>query len=114
MAIYSAVGDAPKVKGGKRRGVDVAVYENQVLSAGPGTLTLVTSLSKVLAVDVLANEAAIEAAGLGTSTFTWTAVANVVTVFGWRPTGAGNPTLIAANTATPISVVVYGLYNLTY
>lgn len=108
MAIYNAVWDAPKTRGGKRRGVGLAVYEGLALSAG--TVAITTPFRVVLAVDASMNEATIDGAGLGTSTLTWTAVGNVVTVAGWKPTSNANPTLIAATNPTPVSVVVYGLY----
>lgn len=113
MAIYGAVADAPKARGGKRRGVGLAVYDGAVLNAGTGQFVVPQPqpFKTVLAVDVTAQEATIDNAGLGTTTFTWTvSAAGVITVFGWKPTSVGNPTLIATTFATPISVVVYGLY----
>lgn len=113
MAIYNAVWDAPKFRGGKRRGVGICIYDGAVLNAGSGQFVAPqpSPFKTVLAVDVTAQEATIDNAGLGTAAFTWTvSAAGVVTVFGWKPTSVGNPTLIATTFATPISVVVYGLY----
>jgi hypothetical protein len=111
MAIYGAVGDAPKVRNGKRRGVSAAVYDNVALSAGTFVLTNLP-FRTILAVDAMANETTIDGAGLGTSTFTWNYVPSTgtLTIYGWRPTSSANPTLIAANTATPFSAIVWGLY----
>lgn len=108
MALYNAVWDAPKVRGGKRRGVGLSVYEAQTLSSGSVAIT--TPFRVILHVEASLNEASIDGAGLGTSTFSWTNSGNIVTVKGWMPTSATNPTLIASTQATPFSVVVYGLY----
>ncbi len=111
MAIYGALGDAPKVRNGKRRGVSAAVYDNLTLSAGVVTITNLP-FRTILAVDAMANESTIDGAGLGTSTFTWAYVAatGTLTIYGWKPTSNANPTLIAATNATPLSAIVWGLY----
>lgn len=113
MSLYNSVWDAPKTRGGKRQGMGAAVYDGLALSAGSGTVTISNlPFRTIKAVDAMANESTIDGAGLGTSTFTWSynSSTGVLTIFGWRPTGATNPTLIAANTATPLSAIVWGLY----
>lgn len=48
------------------------------------------------------------APGLTSSVFTWDFSAGVLTVYAWRPTGATDPTLIAGNAASTVSVTVTG------
>lgn len=48
------------------------------------------------------------APALTSSVFTWQVVGNVLTVYAWRPTSATDPTLIAGNAASTVSVTVTG------
>lgn len=48
------------------------------------------------------------APGLNASDFSYTVSGNTVSLFAWMPTGATNPTLIAATNSTTVTVTAFG------
>lgn len=48
------------------------------------------------------------APGLTAQNFTYTVSGNTVSLFAWMPTGATNPTLIAATGSATVTVVAFG------
>lgn len=106
MSLYGAIQDVPLARGGSRRGM--GIYLNVgALAAGAVAFTVpFKTITGALA--TILNAAA---PGLSTSTLTYSVAGNVVTIKGWMPTSAANPTLIATTGTDTISVLVFGKYN---
>jgi len=73
---------------------------------GSGTATITSKLSTVTHVGCTLDVAG--APALTTSQFSWTASGGTITVYGWKPTGSGDTTLIAATDADTFSWYAIG------
>lgn len=81
------------------------------VDAGTGTLSsgtdaITTKLATITHATITLNVAG--APGDTTSVFSWTAVAGVLTVFGWKPISGTDPTLVAATDADTFSWFAIG------
>ena len=97
MSLYGAVGEA--------------VRENKELQCGEiavtASVTVATQFASVKAVSITQKIGTGPA--LGASTYTYTvSAAGVVTIFAWKPTGAGDTTLIAATVETDVGYIILG------
>ena len=65
--------------------------------SGTNPTTVTTGLTTIIMCNVALNETAIGSSGLGTSTLTYTFSGGTLSVYAWKPTSSGNPTLIASS-----------------
>jgi len=97
MSLQGAIAEAV------RQGKEVVCAEGAAITA---TLAITTPFRYIDGVVVTHN--ASSAPGLGSCHFTYEFSNNVVTIYAWKPTGAGDCTLIAGTVATAISYVIIG------
>ena len=71
-----------------------------------GTLAIVTGLSTIIGVVVALKDAS--APGVTTSVLTYGVSGGTVTAYGWKVTGSGDTTLVAATDADLVSYTIVG------
>lgn len=106
MALYGAIGEAPAVRGGSRKGASMVSGFVALDGANPTPIT--TPFREVTAVSLTLAGAV--APGLTASVLTYDVVDNVVNVYAWMPTSATNPTLIASTDTDNVSYMIIGVY----
>ncbi len=102
MAIYGAVADVPKTRGGGRRGLGLWQGSGALSS---GVVALATPFKTVLSVNAQIDQTTAPT----TSDFTYHAVAGAITVYGWQASAAGTTTLVATTGTETVSVTAVGL-----
>jgi hypothetical protein len=73
---------------------------------GSGATTVSTGLKSIT--NVVLTMAGSSAPALSTSTLTWTASGGTLSIYPWKPTGAGDTTLVASDGTQTVHWIAYG------
>jgi len=87
-------------------GHDVKIVVGEVALDGTNPTVVVTGLSAISGVTLTMQGSA--APGLTASTLTYTTSGGTLNIYAWKPTGAGDTTLIAATDTDTVGYVVLG------
>jgi hypothetical protein len=87
-------------------GRKMAVVEGTVALDGSNPTTIATGLSKIYGAAV--NLTGSAAPALSTSTLSWTKSGGSLNIYAWKPTGAGDTTLVASTGTEIVSYLVVG------
>lgn len=106
MAAIGAVAEAPRTRGGSRRGE--ALWRTAVALSGTNPTTVTTPLVSVGQAQLTIGGSATPGTGTSVLTYVIPTALNTIAVYAWKPSAVGTSTLVASDGTETIHVLAYG------